>query len=223
MVQEKITMDRREFYGLQKAIAIAYQQENVSIIQRLTGTEKERLVFNHTIVNEKNRKEINHIESHHTQCVQRSKYLQIDSDIMNPKKLDPHGGKKVNQNHISATVLKSRDIQDMAGTLNLKYCLSKQVQHNQSQFLHFKENFCQRQAHLKSLGKTIEQMGRLEIWVEKNFPVLSKHFEQEYAKEHPQFSSTKPQSEKERSQFMSWILIKIETLVSERRKLRRRK
>lgn len=25
MVQEKITMDRREFYGLQKAIAIAYQ------------------------------------------------------------------------------------------------------------------------------------------------------------------------------------------------------
>ena len=72
---------------------------------------------------------------------------------MNQKKLDPHGGKKANQNNISAKVLKSRDIQDLAGTLNLKYCLSKQVQHNRSQFLHFKENFCQRQAHLKSLGQ----------------------------------------------------------------------
>ena len=46
-------------------------------------------MFQHSVVNKKERKEINHYTSPFTMDMERSKYMQIDSNVTNTRKMQP--------------------------------------------------------------------------------------------------------------------------------------
>ena len=56
------------------------------MIEKLKGTKKNENMMIPVLLNPKVRKEIKEEESVHTKEIQRSKYLKIDGDIMNPMK-----------------------------------------------------------------------------------------------------------------------------------------
>ena len=50
------------------------------------GEQQEKLVFQHSVVNKRLRKEIDHHLSPYSMDLQRSKYIQIDKDILDENK-----------------------------------------------------------------------------------------------------------------------------------------
>lgn len=91
--------------------------------QAKVGIGLEKLTLRHTEINIRRRKEIDHYESSHTSELQRSKYLSLDSDILNQKKFNEN----MNTN-----------------LLNVKYCIPKKVKESRHKYLIFKSAFAQK-------------------------------------------------------------------------------
>jgi len=80
MIQERLSIDRREFYGLKKVFALKYHEKiNESTLlgklEKKNNADAEKLTFQHQAVNQLTRKEINHHRSHHTLELQMSQYV----------------------------------------------------------------------------------------------------------------------------------------------------
>ena len=72
LIQQRMAFDRREFYGLKKAIAISFyeERERLSLLSKVgiidtspQGTGTEKLTFQYTVVNKLEKRNINHHKS----------------------------------------------------------------------------------------------------------------------------------------------------------------
>lgn len=111
-IQERISEDRREFYGLKKALSLNMFQNSSEnkLKEKITFQDKspDKLTYKHSVVNLKQRKEIDHNTSTHVPQLQRSKYLKIDNKVTSAS-----GG---------------TDKRSCINELNLKFCLEKEIQ-----------------------------------------------------------------------------------------------
>lgn len=77
--------------GVEKSVALRFhnQAKDRSLRTFLGfGNQQEKLVFQHSIVNKKQRKEIDHHQSPYTMDLQRSRYICIDKDILDQQKFE---------------------------------------------------------------------------------------------------------------------------------------
>lgn len=165
MIQKRISFDRREFYGLKKAIALHFYeisaQNSVKTKLGLANTD-DKLKFQHSAVNKRSRKEINHYLSPHCLDLQRSNYMCIDNDIANYNKIEVH------QNGATAQTEKGGvDKETIVNTLNVKYCKAKEVNQNRQKFLNFKATYAAKQDHLKIMGQRTEILSKVDNWLDQ--------------------------------------------------------
>ena len=90
-IKTKLSDDRREFYTNEKLMALHVHNKifNRSLTKKLIG-DKTKLTFQYDVINKRNRKEVNYFSTPYSQEVQRSKYISIDTNIMNKEGILAH-------------------------------------------------------------------------------------------------------------------------------------
>ena len=94
-------------------------------------------VFKHTVVNKKEKNEINHLASEHPVSLQKSEYIMIENDIERIRKQYEH--------FQQATTDEQRNewqqLCGYSGKLNLRFCHEDEVLKKRKLFLVFKAAF----------------------------------------------------------------------------------
>lgn len=87
MIKKRMLVERREYYGLKKALAFTFNNESASkyILEKMGVTNDifaddttRKLTFQYDVVNKQSKKEINHHGSPHVMQLQRSDYICIE-------------------------------------------------------------------------------------------------------------------------------------------------
>ena len=107
IVQENMTEDMKEFFLLKSVTSLevykkvdGLQQflEKMGVRESQDQNNNEKLFVKHKAVNERDANFVNVIDTLHKNGVQRSDYIQVDTDLMYEIHKEPQKLKKMNQN-----------------------------------------------------------------------------------------------------------------------------
>ena len=136
---------------------------------------------------------------------------------MDKKKLDPNSGEQQMKNNTLAIGNKKKDIQQIANQLNLKFCKDSQIFKNRILIQTIKNQFCQRQSHLKQQGQKLEIFGKVISWVEDNAEQLWKIYKDDFNKNR-RYKINDLSVYKNRADFEKYVLELAENYLLKRRK-----
>lgn len=138
VVQQRVSPKKKEDYNLRKQAALRHHDNApLAHLERLLGLrpENEKMKVQYKTINEKQRKEIDFKKSTHVREIQRSRYLQIDDNLLDERQLRNETnleGFKVDdvRTGVSATGLPERYYSKAAEetSLNVKYLKTEDVQ-----------------------------------------------------------------------------------------------
>lgn len=134
---------------------------------QLFGTDKAAVKIH--IINKKERKEINILESQHTMDIQRSRYVAIDDNILNRKKCRPNKSKvdilKIGQLSNTGYQEKYFNHDILSTNLNIKYLNPSEVTTKRQKFLNYKKTFAAKVYFLKQMGENINLTKKLDFYI----------------------------------------------------------
>ena len=112
-------------------------------MKALIGDGSSKQTFKHSMINEKEKKEIDYTESQHTMGLQRSKYVVIEHNIdkINNLLIDSKSDRN------AKFVVKKEDIDD--AQLNIRFCPDAEVARKRKKFLKFKEGYLAKHEFMK--------------------------------------------------------------------------
>ena len=68
-----------------------------TLMKDMLGLQKSKLSYQHKLINDEHRKELDHHQSQHSKSLQMSNYIRIDNDTSKKKLLDQQYSKKFMQ------------------------------------------------------------------------------------------------------------------------------
>lgn len=125
-----------------------------------------KLTFKHSVINEKEKKEIDYVKSQHTMGLQRSKYVVIEHSIDKIGNLLIKTPEELNEKFIT----KKEDIED--GQLNIRFCPDAEVVRKRKKFLKFKEGYLAKHEFMKFKAQKILLLDLVRGYIEKNIDKL---------------------------------------------------
>lgn len=170
IIQRKINPHQREMQIARKSMANMFHEHSAiqNLRDQLFGTDKKASVQNH-IINKKERKEINILESQHTMDIQRSRYVALDDNILDRKKCRPNKSKvdilKIGQLSITGYQEKYFNHDILSTNLNIKYLNPSEVTTKRQKFLNYKKTFAAKVAFLKQMGENIVLTKKLDTYI----------------------------------------------------------
>ena len=109
-----------------------------------------KLTFKHSVINEKEKKEIDYTNSQHSMGLQRSKYVVIEHNIDKINNLLIDSEPEVRN---AKFIVKKEDIDD--AQLNIRFCPDAEVAKKRKKFLKFKEGYLAKHEFMKIRAQKI--------------------------------------------------------------------
>ena len=123
--------------------------------------------------------------------MQRSCYIKIDDDVLDPARCDPttQNHNKADDPEVYSQISNTGYLQKLSNgqanqrQVNIKYLSPQVVNMNRQTTLTFKQRFLLRQAYMKSLGQKQLLMQKLERWLMANIDQIYESFASEDGKQ----------------------------------------
>ena len=137
-------------------------------------------VLQHQMIDKKKTLDINIHKSMHTMDIQRSRYIQIDSEFDANAKIDQEDRLITKFLSMTGYPEKMVEADDCVSKINVMYLHPFEVNKKRLRILMMKKKFLAKQGHLKQLGLMIQLRTKIEDWVvreveNKNIDQVSKH------------------------------------------------
>ena len=142
----------------------------------LENPEKPQLFSREQLINERLENQVNHVNSHHSISLQKSRYILVDSD---EARLTAYAQHQVQQDENQEdfrkylyTNLAEQDKSIEDKLLNLRYCHNDEVTNKRHKFIKFKQTYYQKHDHLKNNGQKFGTVKLLQSFIKNNLEHL---------------------------------------------------
>ena len=178
IVQSRVQLEKRELLRIQQNLSKnLHKFSPFEVFKRKIGLTdvQEKLFIKHSVVNYKQRKEIDLQQSEHTMNLQRSNYIQIDQGMSKSAVSADRKEDDVARAYLSLTGYPhahGKKLDQLESCIPLKYMKMKEINAKRQMFLKFKQQFMIKQEHLKILGKKETLSHQVDQWLMANLESL---------------------------------------------------
>lgn len=188
IIQDECSDAKRDFFSLKNKLTLARIQDDdvtrklllsIGIDEELNSATKQ--VFKHSVVNQKESNEINHLASEHPCSLQRSEYIMIENDMERIRRQYEHfqGGKSEEQRQQWA------ELCGYSGKLNLRFAHEDEVLKKRMLFLVFKAAFLAKLKAQMQNGRSQFVLKKLSAWISDNIDMLYANFKRSLRRKSP--------------------------------------